>query len=80
MRVAHCVTLFQRHRKIAVLLADEAHEAGEHELGTPVPHAHGALERQELRGVASQDRGGNLLAHCGTGSETSRSDCVAIRT
>ena len=43
-------------------------------------HAHGPFERQELLCVVGQGGGGDLLAHRGTGRETSRNDCVAIRT
>ena len=45
-----------------------------------VAHAHGSLEGQELQRVAGQGCGGDLRADRGTGSETSRSDCVAMRT
>ena len=72
--------LVQRHRAFAVLVTDEAHEAVEHKLGAAVTYAHGPLECQELRCVARQGGGGNLFTHRGTGRETSRSDCVAMRT
>jgi hypothetical protein len=72
--------LLQRSTVLTVLIADESDEAVEHEPGTHVAHAHGALERQELGHVADQDCGTHLRTHRGTGSETSRSECVAMRT
>ena len=48
--------------------------------GAPVAHAHSALEREELGSVNGQALRGDLGVHRGTGSETSRSGCVAMRT
>lgn len=79
-RSPHRHGLLERHRTIAVLLADEAHEAVEDELRSPVADAHGALEREELGDVDPQVLDGDLGGHRGTGSETSRSGSVAMRT
>ncbi len=78
-----CHSLIQRRRAFAILITDEAHKAVEHELGPAIAHAHGPLERQELHCISGQSIGCDLRAHHGprgTGNETSRSDCVAMRT
>ena len=73
--------LVKRHlAPLAPMPCDKAHEAVEHELGTLVGNAHRALEAQELFGIAGQFGGGDDHVIVGTGSETSRSDSVAILT
>lgn len=65
---------------ITPVLRDKIHEAIQVELGAPVDDAHRALEAQELLGIAPQFVGGHNRGHVGTGSETWRSDSVAILT
>ena len=62
------------------VLRNEAHEAIEDELSAPVAHPHRALEAQEVLLVSCEPSGGHDRGHVGTGSETSRSDSVAILT
>ena len=58
---------------------DKAHEAVEDELGAPVAYPHGVFEAQELLRIPGQFGGRHAGGHFGTGSETSRRDCVATR-
>ena len=73
--------VFERYfATIAPALRDQIHEAIQVKLGAPVDDAHRALEAQELLDIAPQLGGGHNRGHAGTGSETSRSDSVAIPT
>jgi hypothetical protein len=64
---------------VAPPLGDEADEAVEDELSTPIGDSHCSLEAQELLGVRDQTTGSHHR-HVGTGNEMSRSVSVAVLT